>query len=124
MLQCMRVPPRGGGHGVVRRDIHERTSLVRCCRPGPAHAGLFSAMVYECPLHPAQAGRMSRPQLLMNPTELTYARTGQKPAISSHDAAKESNLPSRWLPGPASFEERPESRTRLDLQGFSAGDSS
>jgi len=25
--------------------------------------------------------------------------------ISSHDAAKESNLPSRGLPGPASFED-------------------
>src|SRR5581483_7047038 len=29
----------------------------------------------------------------------------QKPPISSHDAAKESNLPSRGLPGPASFED-------------------
>jgi hypothetical protein len=29
-----------------------------------------------------------------------------KPPISSHDAAKESNLPSRGLPGPASFEGR------------------
>src|SRR5579864_7684920 len=28
-----------------------------------------------------------------------------KPPISSHDAAKESNLPSRGLPGPASFED-------------------
>ena len=30
----------------------------------------------------------------------------QKPPISSHDAAKESNLPSRGLPGPAGFEDR------------------
>jgi hypothetical protein len=29
----------------------------------------------------------------------------QKPRISGYDAAKESNLPSRGLPGPASFED-------------------
>ena len=31
---------------------------------------------------------------------------GEKPIISSHDAAKESNLPSVGSPRPASFEDR------------------
>jgi hypothetical protein len=38
---------------------------------------------------------------------------------SVNDAAKESNLPSRGLPGPASFEERSRFRRSLDLQEFS-----
>jgi hypothetical protein len=37
--------------------------------------------------------------------ELEALVEGRKPLISSHDAAKESNLPSRGLPGPASFED-------------------
>ncbi len=43
---------------------------------------------------------------------------------SSHDAAKESNLPSRGLPGPASFEVSSVIRGYRDLQGFSADNSS
>jgi hypothetical protein len=34
-----------------------------------------------------------------------YFQRRHKCLISSHDAAKESNLPSRGLPGPASFED-------------------
>jgi hypothetical protein len=53
-----------------------------------------------------------------HPDDLLHTRRrrpeGQKPRISSHDAAKESNLPSRGLPGPASFEGRV-------LPGFSVG---
>ena len=37
---------------------------------------------------------------------MRLALNRSKPLIRSHDAAKESNLPSRGLPGPASFEDR------------------
>jgi hypothetical protein len=42
------------------------------------------------------------------------------PSSFSDDAAKESNLPSRGLPGPASFEERPTLHRNCDLQQLSA----
>jgi hypothetical protein len=54
------------------------------------------------------APRSSKPSRLSPRLQNRHIRqnaaAAQKPRISRDDAAKESNLPSRGLPGPASFE--------------------
>ena len=55
--------------------------------------------------HPWPVSPASRPASSLSGVSRTWGGELQKRLVSSHDAAKESNLPSRGLPGPASFED-------------------
>src|SRR5437016_857134 len=52
----------------------------------------------------SNAGRIQRHDWFPKAQRGPRAQAQNRP-VSSHDAAKESNLPSRGLPGPASFED-------------------